>query len=75
MTKLLDQAIATAASFPPDVQDEVARVLFSYLGQDETTFELTQEDVEAVRRSRRAFARGDIAADEQVREIWAKHGL
>jgi hypothetical protein len=35
---------------------------------------LTQEERDAVTRSKAAAARGDFATDDEVRAVWAKHG-
>lgn len=75
MATLLERAFAAAKALPDEMQDEAARALLSYLGQERPTFELTSEDVEAVRTSREAVARGDIAGDDELGAIWAKHGL
>jgi hypothetical protein len=75
MTTLLERAFAVARALSDEMQDEAARAVLSYLGHEPPEFELTPEDVDAVTRSREAFARGDVATDEQVRAIWAKHGL
>jgi hypothetical protein len=75
MTTLLERAFAVARGLPDELQDEAARAVLSYVGQELPEFELTPEDVDAVTRSREALARGDVASEEQVRAIWAKHGL
>jgi hypothetical protein len=36
---------------------------------------LSFEEREAIDRSKAAAARGEFATDEQVRTVWAKHGL
>jgi hypothetical protein len=35
MTKLLDQAIETARALPPDVQDDIARVVLQLTGSEQ----------------------------------------
>ena len=75
MTALLERAIAAAKTLPDDMQDEAARAVLSYMGQDASMFGLTLDDEAAVARSREAWARGDRATDEEVEAIWAKHGL
>jgi hypothetical protein len=57
------------------MQDEAARAVLSLLGEAQPRFETTLEDVEAVRLSREAFARGEVASEAEMRAIWAKHGL
>lgn len=75
MTTLLERAFAAAKTLPDDMQDEAARAVLSYLGEPQQLFELTPDDLEAVRRSRDAHARGEIASDAEMLAIWAKHGL
>jgi hypothetical protein len=76
MTKLLDQARAAARSLPPDIQDDIARVVLWLSGaDDEPPLPLTPEEQAAIAASKAAAARGEFATDEQVRAVWAKHGL
>jgi hypothetical protein len=76
MTKLLDQALAAARRLPPDLQDDIARVILRLTGvDDEPPVPLTSEERDAIAESRAAAARGEFATDEQVRAVWAKHGL
>jgi hypothetical protein len=76
MTKLLDQAVAAARELPPDAQDDVARVVLRLIGaNDEPPVPLTPEEQAAIATSKAAAARGEFASDEQVRAVWAKHGL
>ena len=39
MTKLLDKAVAAARSLSPDMQDDIARVIFSLTGHDQPLFD------------------------------------
>jgi hypothetical protein len=76
MTKLLDQALAAARRLPPDLQDDIARVILRLTDvDDEPPVPLTSEERDAIAESRAAAARGEFATDEQVRAVWAKHGL
>lgn len=75
MTKLFARAVQRAQNLPPDLQDEIARIVLSYAGEDDDFPDLTAEEEEAVARSMAAAARGEFATDEQVRAVWAKHGL
>jgi predicted transcriptional regulator len=43
--------------------------------EDEPPVPLTPEEQAAVAASKAAAARGEFATDEQVRAVWAKHGL
>ena len=76
MTKLLEHAIATARNLSPDMQDDLARLVLVFAGDDDRSpIELTDEDEAAVLRSRAEADRGDYASDADIRAIWAKHGL
>lgn len=76
MTKLLDRALDAARSLPPAAQDEIAHVVLRLTGaDDEPPVPLTPGEEAAVAASKAAAARGEFATDEQVRAVWAKHGL
>jgi hypothetical protein len=76
MTKLLDQAVQAARNLPPDAQDDVANVVLRLTGtDDEPPVSLTADEQAAITASKAAASRGEFATDEQVRAVWAKHGL
>ena len=76
MTKLLDQALEAARSLSPDAQDDIAHVVLRLTGAgDEAPVPLTPEEQAAIAASKTAAARGEFASDEEVRAVWAKHGL
>jgi hypothetical protein len=76
MTKLMDQAFEAVRDLPPDVQDDIARVVLQLAGSDESAaVPLSPEERTAIAASKAAAARGEFATDEQVRSVWAKHGL
>jgi hypothetical protein len=60
-----------------DVEDRgLAGVDFAHSGaDDETPVPLRPEEQAAIAASKAAAARGEFATDEQVRAVWAKHGL
>jgi hypothetical protein len=75
MTKLLDQALEAARGLPPAAQDDIARVVLLLAGaDDEAPVALTPEERAAIAASK-AAGRGEFATDEQVRAVWAKHGV
>ncbi len=76
MTKLLDRALEAARSLPPAAQDAIARVVLRLAGiDDEAPAPLTAEEQVAVSASKAAALRGEFATEEEVRAVWAKHGL
>lgn len=76
MTKLLDQALEAVRNLPSDAQDDIAYVVLRLTGSDEEPpVLLTPDEQSAIAVSKAAAARGEFATDEQVRAVWAKHGL
>jgi hypothetical protein len=75
MTKFLDSAIEAARALPPELQDELARVILQFAGEDQPAIQLTAEEESSFEESLAQAERGEFATDEQVRAIWAKHRL
>ena len=75
MTELLKRAVETVRALPPEAQDAVARFLLDLVGDDEPAIQLTTEEEASLDESLAQAERGEFATDEQVRAIWAKHGL
>jgi hypothetical protein len=63
------------AAYPPAAQDEIARIVLQLVTDHEPPVVLTGDERAAIDRSKAAAARGEFATDEQVRAVWAKHGL
>ena len=75
MTKLLEQAVETVRGLSPEMQDDLARVLLQLAGKDQPVLQLSAEEEASLDESLAQADRGEFATDEQVRAIWAKHGL
>jgi hypothetical protein len=75
MTQLLEHAINTVRALPPETQDDLARALLQLAGEEQPLIRLTPEDEASLDESLAQAERGEFATDEQVRAIWAKHGL
>ena len=75
MTKLLEQALEVVRGLPPDLQDDIARVVFSLAGNEEPPATLSVEERNALNLSKAAAARGEFATAEQVKAVWARHRL
>ena len=76
MTTLLDQAIAAARCLAPEDQDEIARLVLRLAGSDDAPpVVLSAAERVAIAGSIAAAARGDFATEDEVRAVWAKHGL
>lgn len=75
MTNLLEQAVAAARTLPPEMQDDIARMVLEYAGGGQPVLHLTEEEKASFATSRAQADRREFATDEQVRAVWSKHGL
>jgi hypothetical protein len=75
MTKLLEQAFKAAQGLPSALQDDLARIVLQFTGEELPIVQLTPEEDAALARSEAAAARGEFATDAEVRAVWSKHGL
>ena len=75
MTDLLDRAVETVRALPPEVQDDLARLLLQLAGEEQAGLPLTPEEEASFAESLAQAERGEFASDEEIRAIWAKHGL
>ncbi len=57
------------------LQAEVARLVLAFVGDGEPVYQLTPEEEAEQDTADAKEARGAYATDEEVRAIWAKHGL
>ncbi|NVN87909.1 MAG: hypothetical protein HXX15_17665 [Rhodopseudomonas sp.] len=75
MTTLLEQAFESVRDLPAEQQDALARLLLQFAGVDQPAIELTAEEAASFDESLAQAERDEFATNEQVRAIWAKHGL
>jgi len=60
---------------PSDAQDEIARICFSSPAARTPVGAVVPGERAAIAVSKAAAARGEFATDEEVKSVWAKHGL
>lgn len=75
MTRLLEEAFNTVATLPDARQDELARALLQLAGVDQPPIQLTPEEEADLAEAEAEIERGEFATPEEVRAMWAKHGL
>jgi putative addiction module component (TIGR02574 family) len=77
MTKLLEDAIAQARKLPETEQDALAETVFAYIANSDVRYQLTDDQVEEVKRRQQALREGKsrFATDEEVAALWKKCGL
>jgi predicted transcriptional regulator len=57
------------------VQDDLARILLQFAGVEQPAYVLTPEEEADIDASLAEAERGEFATDEEIRAMWAKHGL
>lgn len=75
MTRLLEEAFSTVADLPEAEQDELARVMLQLAGVEQPALQLSPEEEADLAEADAEIASGDLATAEEVRAMWAKHGL
>ena len=75
MTELLDRAVESLRGLPPETQDALARILLQLRGDDPSIVRLSAEEEGSFKTSLLEAERGEFATDDEIRAIWAKHGL
>ncbi len=74
MTKLLDKAIEYAKELPAEMQDEIAGILLSFMGNgEEEVYQLTPEEEADLDEADREIERGEVVDEEEVRAVLAKY--
>lgn len=75
MTELLEQAVRTARKLPLEMQDDLARMMLTYAGQDEPVIELTPEEEADLIEAQAEMERGEFATDAEVEAVLSKFRL
>ena len=75
MTALLEKAVLTARALAPEAQDEIARVVLALARDDSDMYRFSAVEAAEQDAADAEEARGDYASADEVRAIWAKHGL
>lgn len=76
MTKLMDDAVASLRrDVPLEQQDDIARLVMQLTGAPQPVYILTPEEQADLDEADAEIERGEFATDEDVRAVWAKHGL
>ena len=75
MSELLERALTLVRAMPPEVQDELARILLQLAGEEPPAWDATPDEETSFQTSFEQAQRGEFAMEEDVRAIWAKHDL
>jgi hypothetical protein len=74
MTRLLEQAFDTVSALSDARQDELARIMLQLAGIEQPPLQLTAEEEADLAAAEGEIERGELASEEDVRAMWAKHG-
>jgi hypothetical protein len=72
MTKLVEQALAAISKLPPEMQDDIARLMLALATEVPS---LTADEATAIAEAEAEIARGERASPETLRTFWRSHGL
>ena len=75
MTELLERAVQTLRALAPETQDALARIVLQLAGDDPTIARLSADEEASFKISFAQAERGEFATDDEIKAIWAKHGL
>lgn len=75
MTRLLEEAFSKVSSLPDSEQDDLARARLELAGIDQPPIQLTAAEEADLAEAEAEIARGELASADEVRAMWAKHGL
>ena len=75
MTELLERAVQSLRGLPPATQDAFARILQQLVGDDLSIIALSEEEKASFETSFAQAERGEFATEDEIKAIWAKHGL
>ena len=75
MTKLLEQVIAKVRQLPDAEQDEAAEMLLSVLARRNEPVSLDIETLTAIREGSEQARRGEFVSDEEMAELFKRHGV
>lgn len=75
MTRLLEEAFNKVSGLPDSEQDELARALLELAGVDQPPIQLTAAEEADLAEAEAEIVRGELASADEVRAMWAKHGL
>jgi hypothetical protein len=75
MTKLLEQAVEKAPALPLEMQDQAARMLLAYVGEEDPILALSPEEEADLVEAQTEMQRGEFATDAEVEAVLAKYRL
>ena len=69
MTKLIEHAVDTVRTLRPAMQDDVARLLLQFLGEEQPVIQLMPEEVASLAESRAQASRREFVTDQHRAQL------
>jgi hypothetical protein len=73
MTKLLEEAVQKVQALPLEMQEQAARMLLAYAGDEEPILALTPEEEADLLEAQAEMRRGEFATAAEVEGVLAKY--
>ena len=73
MIQLLEEAVQKVRSLPPEMQEQAARMLLAYAGDEEPVLMLTPEEEADLLEAQAEMRRGEFATAAEVEAVFAKY--
>lgn len=73
MTTLLERAIKRLQALPVEMQDEAARLMLAFAGDDDEVLELSPEEEADLMEAQAERRRGEFATEAEVQAVLAKY--
>ena len=73
MVKLLEEAVQKVQALPLEMQEQAARMLLAYAGDEEPILILTPEEEADLLEAQAEVRRGEFATAAEVEAIFAKY--
>jgi len=73
MIKMLEEAVRKVQALPLEMQEQAARMLLAYAGDEEPILKLTPEEEADLIEAQAEMRRGDFATDAEVEAVFAQY--
>jgi hypothetical protein len=73
MIKLLEEAVEKVRALPLEMQEQAARILLAYAGDEEPSLILTPEEEADLLEAQAEMRRGEIATAAEVEAVFARY--
>jgi len=73
MIKMLEEAVRKVQALPLEMQEQAARMLLAYAGDEEPILKLTAEEEADLIEAQAEMRRGEFATDAEVEAVFAQY--